>query len=239
MEKLASVVYAKRIPRAKSHRERVAWQQHELICGVDEVGRGCLAGPLVTAAVILHPNCQFSLLKDSKVLTAPERIRAAKWVRTHSWHAYGVVSHQEIDQFNIYQATLHAMRRAVIHAIQHAPKLPSGIIVDAMPVAFAHGALADIPVDFFPCAEQESISVAAASIIAKVKRDELMRIYDNIIPGYALYHHKGYATKLHREHVAVLGASIIHRKSFLKNMARWGKEHEHTEQQVSLLCRSA
>lgn len=214
----------------------MVWSHSALVCGVDEVGRGCLAGPLVTAAVILHPWQQFSLLKDSKLLGEKERARAAKWIAQHSWYAFGIVSPSEIDQYNIYQATLRAMRRAVVQVIERAGTQPAKILVDAMPLAFSCSVLGDIEVEFFPFAEQESISVAAASIMAKVKRDAMMDEYHTLFPGYELDGHKGYATKVHREHVVHLGSSIIHRKTFLVNSDAW-RDTPHGTGQISILAR--
>jgi ribonuclease HII len=237
MEKFGRIIKRKRIPRAKSVIERELWKAGGLVCGLDEVGRGCLAGPVITAAVILHPKATFALLKDSKVLTAPQRVRAAKWIKQHSWYAYGIVSHREIDEYNIYQATLCAMRRAVAHVVCQVPHLPSLIVVDAMPLTFAAGVLKTVAVESFPFGEQRSISVAAASILAKVKRDELMNVFDRLFPGYALKTHKGYATRTHRCCVHSDGRCLIHRQRFLSHLQ--AEERANTyEYQVELFCRS-
>ena len=235
MEKIGALIKRKRIPRAKSAIEQAAWRMQGLICGVDEVGRGCLAGPLVTAAVILYPRATFPLLKDSKLLTKEQRVRATRWIKEHSWYAYGMLSHHEIDRLNIYQATLWAMRRAVLQLCAGMLQAPARIIVDAMPLSFEHTVLAQTPVEYFPFAEQRSISVAAASILAKVQRDNLMSDFDKIIPGYALGVHKGYATTQHRQCVAQLGQSIIHRKTFIHDIN--GEEGDF-EQQITLFCGS-
>lgn len=232
MEKNGNVNKHKRIPRAKAKFEREVWKIGQLVCGVDEVGRGCLAGPVITSAVVLHSGKQFELLKDSKVLTKEQRVRAAKWIKQHSWCAYGIVSHQEIDRYNIYQATMRAMKRAVMHVVAQMRCLPGRIIVDAMPLRFGD-ALKDVEIFHFPEAEQASISVAAASILAKVKRDELMNVYGRIFPGYALSQHKGYATAAHRKFVQKEGRSIIHRVTFLKNF-NYGSSEEHYERQIEL-----
>lgn len=236
MEKITSLIKRKRIPRAKSVIEREVWKLQGLVCGVDEVGRGCLAGPVVTAAVVLFPKMTFALLKDSKLLTKEHRVRAARWIKEHSWYAYGFVSHREIDQVNIYQATILAMRRAVFHVCASMPCLPSRIVIDALPLTFDYTVLNDIPVDHFPFAEQRSISVAAASILAKVKRDELMGDFEKIFPGYALSLHKGYATVKHRTCVAQLGSSIIHRRSFIEQIVVPEEKGEY-ELQGSIFCR--
>jgi len=225
----------KRIPRAKSVIERDVWRCGGVVCGVDEVGRGCLAGPLVTAAVVLYPGATFALLKDSKLLTKEQRMRAARWIKEHSWYAYGVASNHEIDRLNVYQATIWAMRRAVLQLLGKLPVVPARIVVDAMPLSFEHTVLAAVPVECFPFAEQRSISVAAASIIAKVYRDALMNEFEKIIPGYALAVHKGYATNKHRHCVAQLGQSIIHRASFIHD---WGETGDTYDQQIELFCRS-
>lgn len=240
MEKFSRAIKRKRIPRAKSAIEQAVWQLHGLLCGVDEVGRGCLAGPVVTAAVILHPGAVFMLLKDSKVLTKEQRVRAARWIKEHSWYAYGIADHHEIDVINIYQATLRAMERAVMHVCTSIGELPAKIIVDAMPLSFQDFLIKDVPVEYFPFAEQLSISVAAASILAKVKRDELMGEFEKIFPGYALSEHKGYATKQHRACVALQGLSIIHRVTFCENIAQavYGENQGDYGQQTCIFCGS-
>jgi len=199
----------------KDQYEKAAWAQNRVICGVDEVGRGCLAGPLVTAAVILHPGRTARHLKDSKLMSPEELAYSARWVLENSWYGYGMVTHTKIDQCNIYQATLLAMRRAVIQAILAASECPTAILVDAMPLTLPLSGFQEIPIHHFPKAESKSSSVAAASIIAKVKRDALMQRLDGTFPGYHLAAHKGYATASHCTAVQSLGPSIIHRKSFL------------------------
>jgi len=127
------------------------------------------------------------------------------------------------------------MKRAIAHVCSQIFCLPSKIIIDAVPVSFDSSPLADIEVQWFPFAEQLSISVAAASIVAKVKRDEIMREFEKIFPGYALADHKGYATSKHRECVLSLGASIIHRRSFMSRIPEGERE---AYEQIELFCRS-
>ena len=234
MEKNINIKKRKRIPRAKVTFEKEAWQRGGLLCGIDEVGRGCLAGPVITAAVVLYPKKVFPLLKDSKLLSHDQRVRAAKWIKTHSWYAYGIVSHHEIDCYNIYQATKIAMCRAVMHLMSQLPQLPQKIVVDAMPLSFTDGPLQFCDIVSIPFAEQQSVSVAAASILAKVKRDELMNIYEKIFPGYALAQHKGYATTIHRYSIFTEGRSIIHRNTFLKDLKEM--QGDEYEQQIALFC---
>lgn len=235
MEKKERIISGPRIQRAAWSIERAIWQDGGVVCGVDEVGRGCLAGPLVTAAVVLHPGARCTLLKDSKVMCPVEREHAAHWIFQHSWFAWGMVSHDEIDSFNIYQATLRAMRRAVCNVLSIMPEMPRLIVVDAMPLTFGWGELNKIQVQHFPFGESRSISIAAASIIAKVHRDALMRRIDGIVPGYLLAEHKGYATAGHRHCVSCNGRSILHRDSFLKNIDCNDNE---SEQQQDIFCRN-
>ncbi len=178
-----------------------------LVCGVDEVGRGPLAGPVVTAAVILDPRRPIDGLADSKKLTERRRQRLADEIRERAlaW-SLGRAEVEEIDRLNILQASLLAMRRAV----------------EALPVA-AGLALIDgnrIP-DGLPCAARAVIGgdgteacISAASILAKVVRDAEMTELDGCYPGYGLAGHKGYPTKAHLAALQSLGVSPVHRRSF-------------------------
>lgn len=195
--------------------EAAAWSVGRLVCGIDEVGRGCLAGPLVTAAVIIPANKRSTLLKDSKIMTEAERLEAAKWITAHCWYGVGIVPNRVIDERNIYQATLIAMKRAFVQLMAICPYSPESILVDAMPLEILDTAFRDIPVYYFPKGEDYSISIAAASIIAKVKRDAIMNALDPVFPAYSLGQHKGYGTKQHRHAIQEKESSIIHRKSFL------------------------
>ena len=119
----------------KNYFEEQAWAQNQVICGLDEVGRGCLAGPVVTAAVILKPGKQPSrLLKDSKLMTPEEREKAFKWIENNCWYSVGIVHHRIIDDRNVWHATLIAMKKALVHLLATAPQIPSKIITDAMPL---------------------------------------------------------------------------------------------------------
>lgn len=208
----------------KNFFEDNAWQQELLVCGIDEVGRGCLAGPVTVAAVILQPNATHRLLKDSKVLTAVQRETAYDWIIQHSTYAVATVSPQDIDTINIYQATLRAMQRSVMHLFDALPcslKVIKYIVVDAMPLvinpAYMHDAM---EVCSFEKGESLSTSIAAASIVAKVTRDRLLQHMDKQFPLYALAGHKGYATKEHAEAIGLHGATIVHRTSFLKTLSK-------------------
>ena len=220
----------------KNFFENAAWKQKSVVVGIDEVGRGCLAGPLVTAAVILPPfRATYRLLKDSKQLDLSERILAYKWINKHCWYGVGIVHNRLIDQHNIWQATLIAMKKALIHLLAISPykQQPSGILVDAMPLELLDTSYKDIPVHYFPKGEQKSSSIAAASIVAKVTRDHLMQQFDAIFPSYKLGQHKGYSTKIHKNVVKEQGHSIIHRMSFLGKTLSI-EDDEHDQQQI--LC---
>lgn len=202
----------------KNTHEFSAWQAQETVCGVDEVGRGCLAGPLVTAAVILHPHKTHRLLKDSKILTEAERLKAAAWIVKNAWYSYGIVHHRAIDQYNIWHATLMAMKKSVVNLLTICPQRPQAILVDAMPLNLANTNFDTIPVHYFCKGESLSSSIAAASILAKVKRDHMMTALSPSIPDYLLEKHKGYATASHQNAIRSLDRSIIHRQSFMKSL---------------------
>lgn len=178
----------------------------QLIAGVDEVGRGPLAGPVVTAAVILDSTKPIEGLKDSKKLTAKRRTILAEIIKEKALcYAFGRAEVEEIDQLNILQASLLAMQRAVRQlSIQ-----PSFVYVDGNHCpGFSCAAEAVVKGD------QLIVEVSAASIIAKVARDKEMEIYELQYPGYGFAIHKGYPTKQHIEALKKLGPTIIHRRSF-------------------------
>lgn len=193
--------------------ESEAWARSEVVCGVDEVGRSCLAGPVVAAAAILRPKAKHKLLKDSKVLTAQEREEAYAWLMKNCSFAVGITHHRLIDSRNIYQATLIAMKRAVVQLLAAAPKAPSLVLVDAMPVIIDH---VDIPVVYFVYGEKQSASIAAASIIAKVTRDRLMERVSSVLPGYVFESNKGYGTQDHKKGIKEHGLTFMHRMSFIR-----------------------
>lgn len=223
----------KRLNFNKNHYEYAAWDVQSVVCGIDEVGRGCLAGPLVAAAVILPIGKNSRLLKDSKLMEQEDREKAAKWIRKHCRYAIGIVHNRLIDQYNIYQADLIAMKKALVNLLAICPQVPSAILVDAMPLQLSDTNFKDIPVHYFPFGESKSTSIAAASIIAKVTRDELMRKFDPIFPGYNLKSHKGYSTKTHKAIIRESAHTIIHRISFLN---RIHEEISDKQEQQTFLC---
>ncbi len=177
-----------------------------LIAGVDEVGRGCLAGPVVTAAVILDPCRHIPGLRDSKLLTpaARERLRDAIVTRARAW-AVAEVSAAEIDRVNIHRASLEAMRQAVLGLVP----LPDLVLVDAFRVPGLPMAQRGIIKGDVTCS-----AIAAASILAKVHRDRLMRALHDADARYGFDRHKGYATAEHLDAVSRHGYSPAHRRSF-------------------------
>ncbi len=177
-----------------------------LICGVDEVGRGPLAGPVVTAAVILDPARPIDGLMDSKKLAEKRRETLAAMIRERAlcW-ALGRAEVEEIDRLNIHHATLLAMSRAV-GALS---RRPDQVLVDGRfcPVL-------DMPARAIVGGDGSEPSISAASIVAKVARDREMRDLDRLWPGYGLARHKGYPTRMHVEALATLGVTPIHRRSY-------------------------
>ena len=176
------------------------------VAGVDEVGRGCLAGPVVAAAVVLHPDRHIPGVCDSKAVPAAERERLYDMIiaRALAW-AVGEADPSEIDRINIHQASLRAMQRAVIALVP----LPDFVLVDAFRVP-------DLPMAQrgVPHGDRRCSAIAAASIIAKVTRDRQMLELHARDPRYGFDRHKGYATADHLEAVARFGYSAIHRRSF-------------------------
>ncbi len=176
------------------------------VAGVDEVGRGCLAGPVVAAAVVLHPNRHIRGVCDSKLVPAAERERLFDRILEHAvgW-AIASADPGEIDRLNIHQASLRAMRRAVLELVP----LPDMVLVDAFRVPELPMAQRGVPHGDRRCSV-----IAAASIIAKVARDREMRALHGRDPRYGFDRHKGYATADHLEAVARYGYSNAHRRSF-------------------------
>ncbi len=209
--------------------ENSAWNKGRACCGIDEVGRGCLAGPLVSAAVIVPPGKQSVLLKDSKVLTEVQRVHAYNWIVQHCWCGIGIVDNYTIDRHNIWQATLISMKKALLHALSRCPFNPVSILVDAMPLQLFDTDCADIPVYYFNKGENKSCSIAAASILAKVKRDALMDKFDAIFPGFKLLDNKGYGTAQHKRVLKDGSLLIIHRKSFLNRVETHGRREPKDE----------
>lgn len=190
---------------------RVYEKQYALygnVCGIDEAGRGPLAGPVVAGAVILPPECRILYVNDSKKLSAKKREELYPVIMEQALSVgIGMASPQRIDEINILQATYEAMREAV----QNLSVMPDILLNDAVTIPGI--AVTQIPI---VKGDAKSISIGAASIIAKVTRDRLMEEYDRIMPEYGFASHKGYGTKAHIEALRAHGPSPIHRKSFIQ-----------------------
>ncbi len=217
----------------KNFYEKSLWEQEMLVVGIDEVGRGCLAGPLVAAAVILPLYRTYPLLKDSKILTLDERNKAYRWIIRHCQYQVGIVHHRLIDRHNIYQATKIGMKRALVNLLTHCNDTIGAILIDAMPLTLTQTGITNIPIYHFPKGETKSSSIAAASIVAKVTRDRMMEIYEQVFPGYSLGQHKGYATSIHQKAIRIMNESLIHRKTFLGAFLD-KEELDETESQQTL-----
>jgi ribonuclease HII len=178
------------------------------ICGIDEAGRGPLAGPVVAGAVILPTDCEILYLNDSKKLT--EKRREALFLeikeKAVAWNV-GIVDAAEIDQINILQATYEAMRKAIT-GLEVTPDL---LLNDAVEIPDVQ-----IPQVKIIKGDAKSVSIAAASILAKVTRDHLMIEYDQKYPDYGFARHKGYGTGVHIEAIRDYGPCPLHRKTFIR-----------------------
>ena len=183
------------------------YEQFGYVCGIDEVGRGPLAGPVVAAAVILSKNCQILYLNDSKKLSEKKREELYEVIMKEAVAVgIGMASPNRIDEINILQATYEAMREA----ISKLSIMPSVLLNDA--VTIPEVTIPQVPIIK---GDAKSVSIAAASIIAKVTRDRLMVEYDKMLPGYGFAKNKGYGTAEHIEGLKEHGATLIHRKTFI------------------------
>jgi ribonuclease HII len=182
------------------------WRSNALLCGVDEVGRGALAGPVVAAAVVLPAGAEIDGADDSKKLSAAQRQRLDCEIRlVASAVSLGSASPAYIDRHNIRLATFHAMR-LVVNRLKVRPQL---VLADGWAIPEL-----DVPCEGVIQGDCRSLSIACASIIAKVYRDQLMERLSHRYPGYALHQHKGYGTPAHIAAIHQLGPSPIHRRSF-------------------------
>ncbi len=196
-----------RLSRMQSYERK--YKDAKMICGIDEAGRGPLAGPVVAGAVILPKDCEILYLNDSKKLSASRREALYDEIMEKAVTVgVGMASPARIDEINILQATYEAMRKAV----EQLSVVPDLLLNDAVTIP-------GIPYRQVPIikGDAKSVSIAAASIIAKVTRDRLMMQYDEILPEYGFAHNKGYGSQSHIEALRRVGASPIHRRSFIKN----------------------
>ena len=181
-----------------------------IIGGTDEAGRGPLFGPVVASCVVLNDNFDIKGINDSKKLSEKKREEYYDYIMQNAIVGVSIISNEEIDKINIYEASRKAMMEA-IRKVQQKVNLQY-VLTDAMK-------LPDLEIGHLPIikGDAKSYSIAAASIIAKVTRDRIMRQWDEIYPEYGFEKHKGYGTKVHIEAIKEYGICPLHRKSFVKN----------------------
>lgn len=196
-----------RIKKMYAYEEK--YSQYDYICGIDEVGRGPLAGPVVAGAVILPKGCEILYINDSKQLSAQKREALYEEIKSKAITiGIGIVSPAKIDEINILQATYMAMREA----ISKLSVVPQLLLNDA--VTIPEVIIPQVPIIK---GDAKSVSIAAASIVAKVTRDRLMEEYDRVLPGYGFASNKGYGSAEHIAALKELGPTPIHRNTFIKN----------------------
>ena len=183
--------------------EHECWKNNKYVLGIDEAGRGPLAGPLVVAGVVFEIGYENPLIYDSNSISEKKRDELFEIIKEEAlYYEIKIVSEQDIDRYNIYRADQMAMQEI-------AENLPSDfVITDAMPLALEKEMVSLVKGD------QKSISVAAGSILAKVTRDRIMQYYDEIYPVYGFAKNKGYPTKMHMQAIEEYGITPIHRRSF-------------------------
>ncbi|WP_408645601.1 ribonuclease HII [Tepidibacter thalassicus] len=199
-----------RIEKLKIYEREGYNSGYKYIGGVDEAGRGPLAGPVVAAVVVLNEDTVIKGINDSKKLSEKKREELFEIIKKEAIdYGIGIVGNEEIDKFNILNATYMAMKKA----LNNLKNKPDYLLVDAEIIPNV-----GIPQNSIIQGDAKSISIAAASILAKVTRDKIMCEYDEIYPEYRFSKHKGYGTKEHYEAIEKYGITSIHRKSFLKSI---------------------
>ncbi|MCM1191135.1 MAG: ribonuclease HII [Butyrivibrio sp.] len=199
-----------RIEELRVYEEK--YREYEFICGIDEVGRGPLAGPVVAGAVILPKECRILYINDSKQLTEKKREELFDSIMEQAVSCgLGFVSPERIDEINILQATYEAMREAIGKLVPR----PDILLNDAVTIPGVD--IRQVPIIK---GDAKSITIGAASIIAKVTRDRLMTEYDRVYPEYGFAANKGYGSAAHIEALKKYGPTPIHRRSFIKNLER-------------------
>ena len=187
--------------------EKKYYDKCSFICGIDEAGRGPLAGPVVAGAVILPKNHKIAYLNDSKQLSEKKREELYDQIMNEALAVgIGIISPERIDEINILQATYEAMR----HAISQLKFQPEILLNDAVIIPNVN-----IPQEKIIKGDAKSLSIAAASIVAKVTRDRMMKGYHELFPEYGFDKHKGYGSKEHIEAIKTYGPSPIHRRTFI------------------------
>ena len=209
MKPLSGEKLEKELARLEAMREyEDTYDACAYICGIDEAGRGPLAGPVVAAAAVLPKDCQIFYLNDSKKLSEKKRDLLFDEIKEKAVaYGIGIVSPQVIDEINILQATYEAMRQA----ISQLNVIPEILLNDAVTIPGVD--IMQVPI---VKGDAKSVSIAAASILAKVTRDRMMMEYDQIYPEYGFAKHKGYGTAAHIAALKEYGPCPIHRRTFIK-----------------------
>ena len=209
MKPLSGEKLEKELARLEAMREyEDTYDACAYICGIDEAGRGPLAGPVVAAAAVLPKDCQIFYLNDSKKLSEKKRDLLFDEIKEKAVaYGIGIVSPQVIDETNILQATYEAMRQA----ISQLNVIPEILLNDAVTIPGVD--IMQVPI---VKGDAKSVSIAAASILAKVTRDRMMMEYDQIYPEYGFAKHKGYGTAAHIAALKEYGPCPIHRRTFIK-----------------------
>ena len=202
-----------RLKKLKEIEEKLYEEGSTFICGIDEAGRGPLAGPVVVSAVIMPKDSMIEGVNDSKKVSEKKREKLYDEITSSAiaW-GVGIIDQKEIDEINILQAT----KKALTMAVQSLEVKPDLILVDALRDIDTLG----IPYQSIIKGDAKCYSIAAASIIAKVTRDRIMRQWDEIYPQYGFEKHKGYGTAAHIAAIKEYGPCVLHRKTFIKNFTK-------------------
>ena len=204
--------------RLSASEQKIQAQGFKLVIGIDEVGRGPLAGPVVAAAVLLKKRRFRVSIRDSKVMTPENRQEAFHEILNNAYIGVGIVSEVDIDQINILQATFLAMTNAVQQLMLRFSRDQKQIDNTSQICLLIDGNQfkSDLPYAYRTVigGDAKILSIACASIVAKVTRDRILNMYDQIFPDYGFRRHKGYPTREHRMAMEKHGPSLIHRKSF-------------------------
>lgn len=204
--------------------EQEAWKAGNFVIGIDEAGRGCLAGPVVASAVAIITPTSAPFLCDSKLLTPAQRAIAYQWLQKNAYYSVGIVPAAQIDRTNILRATKQAMMLALKNLLYQIKSRPARILIDAVTLPHSFGILQEAHIR----GELASISIAAASIIAKERRDTIMVRQSRYFPGFSFAQHKGYGTTAHYQELAKTGGTLIHRYSFAPLL----KKDDHEQQNI-------
>lgn len=203
-----------RLTNLKKYEDNIYKEGYKLICGIDEAGRGPLAGPVSVGAVIMKPDSMLEWVNDSKKVTEKRReILYDKIIEDSIAWSVQLISQQEIDELNILEATKKGLNLALKEIMEQLNKKPDIIIVDALREIDTFG----IPYQSIIKGDATCYSISCASILAKVTRDRVMKQWNEIYPQYGFAKHKGYGTAQHIQAIKEYGPCPLHRRSFIKN----------------------